>query len=108
MKGFNPDDGITYHYKGNRIHRVLRGQFFQSGDLLDQRGLCSRSVMTNGGLFKDENFVLRLQPRVLFFSISMLTTSYIDMLDLVVLVCAIEALIRMDPCFKCAFQTIPT
>lgn len=59
IKGFNPEDGITYHYKGNRIHRVLRGQFFQSGDLLDQKGLCSRSVMNDGGLFKDENFVLR-------------------------------------------------
>lgn len=52
-------DGVHYHYKGNRIHRILKGVLWQSGDLLDQRGNCSRSIYNKGGLFKDENYILR-------------------------------------------------
>jgi len=100
LQGFNPDDGITYHYKGSRIHRILRGQFFQSGDLLDQKGLCSRSVMNNGGLFKDENFVLRSLTH--HNPIYSLTNALIGMLDLVVLVCVIEVQTRMVHYFKYA------
>lgn len=32
---------------------------FQSGDLLDQKGSCSRSVYHDGSYFRDENFILR-------------------------------------------------
>jgi len=56
--GYGPD-GIKYHYENCRIHRIVQGLFFQSGDLLDQRGNCSRSIYNNGGLFKDENFIFR-------------------------------------------------
>jgi len=52
-------DGVNYHYKNCRIHRIVSGHFFQSGDLLDQRGNCSRSIYNHGGLFKDENFIFR-------------------------------------------------
>ena len=51
-------DGVLYHYKGCRLHRVSQTTF-QSGDLLDQRGNCSRSIYNKGALFRDENFVLR-------------------------------------------------
>ena len=52
-------DGVNYHYKNCRIHRIVAGHFFQSGDLLDQKGNCSRSIYNHGGLFKDENFIFR-------------------------------------------------
>ena len=51
-------DGVNYNYKGCRLHRVSQ-YVFQSGDLLDQRGNCSRSMYNQGALFRDENFVLR-------------------------------------------------
>jgi hypothetical protein len=35
-------DGVNYHYKGTKIHRIVRDQFFQGGDLLGLDGLCSR------------------------------------------------------------------
>ncbi len=31
-------DGVKYHYKGTRIHRVVKNLFLQSGDLLDTKG----------------------------------------------------------------------
>lgn len=31
----------------------------QGGDLLDQRGNCSRSIFANGSLFRDENYIFR-------------------------------------------------
>lgn len=52
-------DGVLYHYKNCRIHRIVKGILMQSGDLLDQKGNCSRSIYNNGGLFKDENFIFR-------------------------------------------------
>ena len=52
-------DGVCYHFKGVRIHRVIRNLYFQSGDLLDEQGNCSRSILNSGGLFRDENFILR-------------------------------------------------
>lgn len=58
QRGVGPD-GINYHYKGTRIHRVKSNVYFQGGDLLDEQGNCSRSVYNNGSLFKDENFLLR-------------------------------------------------
>ncbi len=57
-KGFG-HDGVRYHYKGTRIHRVVKDQLFQSGDLMDAKGDCSRSIYNNGGLFRDENFIFR-------------------------------------------------
>lgn len=53
------EDGVNYHYKGLRIHRIVKDLLFQSGDLLDSKGDCSRSIYNNGGLFLDENFILR-------------------------------------------------
>lgn len=52
-------DGVHYSYKGNRIHRIVKGVLFESGDLLDQKGNCSRSIYNKGGLFKDENYIFR-------------------------------------------------
>ncbi len=52
-------DGIMYHLKNNRIHRIVKGVLFEAGDLADERGNCSRSIYNHGGLFKDENFVFR-------------------------------------------------
>ena len=52
-------DGVRYHYKGTKIHRVIKDTFFQAGDLLDQDGECSRSIYNHGGLFRDENYLLR-------------------------------------------------
>ena len=52
-------DGINYHYLGNRVHRIVKGVLWESGDLLDQKGNCSRSIYNKGGLFKDENFIFR-------------------------------------------------
>lgn len=52
-------DGVHYHFKGNRIHRIVKGVLMESGDLLDQRGNCSRSIYNKGGLFRDENFIFR-------------------------------------------------
>jgi len=56
-KGFG-SDGVCYHYKGIRIHRIVKNVLFQSGDLLDEKGMCSRSYY-NQGFFRDENFILR-------------------------------------------------
>ena len=33
-------DGVNYHYKGSRIHRIKKGTLWEAGDLLDQRGNC--------------------------------------------------------------------
>ena len=52
-------DGVNYHYANNRVHRILKGVLFEAGDLLDQKGNCSRSIYNKGGLFKDENFIFR-------------------------------------------------
>lgn len=52
-------DGILYHYKGIRIHRIIKNLLFESGDLDDACGNCSKSIYNNGGLFRDENFILR-------------------------------------------------
>eukprot|EP01032_Pedospumella_encystans_P010897 gene10897-12715_t len=53
------EDGVNYHFKGIRIHRIVKDLMFQSGDLLDAKGECSRSIYNHGGLFRDESFVLR-------------------------------------------------
>lgn len=53
------EDGVNYHYKGIRIHRIIKDLMFQSGDLLDTKGDCSRSIYNHGGLFRDETFILR-------------------------------------------------
>lgn len=52
-------DGVNYHYANSRLHRILKGVLWEAGDLLDQRGNCSRSIYNKGGLFQDENFILR-------------------------------------------------
>lgn len=52
------DDGVNYHYKGTRIHRIVKDSFFQGGDLLGMNGECSRSVY-GGRYFRDENFLFR-------------------------------------------------
>lgn len=52
------EDGVKYHYKGTRIHRILKDHFFQGGDLLDTEGDCSRSIY-DGKLFRDENLIFR-------------------------------------------------
>lgn len=51
-------DGVRYCYKGRYLHRIVRGQFFQGGDLLDEKGNCSKSAL-NEGYFADENFIFR-------------------------------------------------
>lgn len=51
-------DGIRYHYKNCRIHRVVKNLFWQCGDLMNTDGECSRSIY-DGKLFRDENFILR-------------------------------------------------
>ena len=53
------EDGVNYCYKGIRIHRIVKDMMFQSGDLLDTKGDCSRSIYNHGGLFRDESFILR-------------------------------------------------
>ena len=53
------EDGVNYCYKGIRIHRIVKDLLFQSGDLLDTKGDCSKSIYNNGGLFRDESFILR-------------------------------------------------
>lgn len=52
-------DGVKYHYKGLKIHRIVKNVLFQCGDLLDSGGECSRSIYNNGGVFRDENFIFR-------------------------------------------------
>lgn len=52
-------DGAPFRYRGTRIHRIVRDGLLQGGDLLDAQGECSRSVFNRGGLFRDENFILR-------------------------------------------------
>ena len=52
-------DGINYCYKNTKIHRICRDILFQAGDLLGENGNCSKSVYNDGGLFSDENFILR-------------------------------------------------
>jgi len=51
-------DGVNYSYKGTRVHRIVKSVLFEAGDLLDQHGNCSRSIYNQGGLFRDENFIL--------------------------------------------------
>lgn len=57
-KGYG-SDGVCYHFKGIRVHRIIKNVLFQSGDLLDEQGMCSRSSYGNGCYFRDENFILR-------------------------------------------------
>lgn len=57
--GLSPWDGVNYNYKGTRIHRIVKNQYMQGGDLIDSKGDCSRSVYNRGGLFCDENFIFR-------------------------------------------------
>jgi cyclophilin family peptidyl-prolyl cis-trans isomerase len=52
------EDGVRYHYKGTRIHRVWSNIVFQGGDLLDTEGDNSRSIY-GGKLFRDENLIFR-------------------------------------------------
>jgi cyclophilin family peptidyl-prolyl cis-trans isomerase len=52
------NDGVRYHYKGVKLHRILKDTYFQTGDLLDQEGECSKSIYNHGGVFRDENFIL--------------------------------------------------
>jgi cyclophilin family peptidyl-prolyl cis-trans isomerase len=53
-------DAIKYHYKGIRIHRIVKNLYFQSGDLLDSKGNCSKAALGGeGGVFRDENFLLQ-------------------------------------------------
>ena len=61
IRGDKPqgEDGVRYHLKGVRLHRVVKNRLFQSGDLMDKKGECSRSIYNNGGLFRDENFIFR-------------------------------------------------
>jgi Cyclophilin type peptidyl-prolyl cis-trans isomerase/CLD len=35
-------DGIRYSYKGRVLHRIVKDLFFQSGDLMDLNGDCSK------------------------------------------------------------------
>lgn len=57
------EDGVRYHYKGIRIHRIIKDLFFQSGDLMDTGGNFSKSIYSGQGgkgfYFKDENFIFR-------------------------------------------------
>lgn len=52
------EDGIRYHFKGIKIHRIYKDLLFQSGDLLNSDGNCSRSIY-DGNVFRDENFIFR-------------------------------------------------
>ena len=52
------EDGVKYHYKGTRIHRVQSNYVMQGGDLLDTEGDNSRSIY-GGKLFRDENLIFR-------------------------------------------------
>ena len=52
-------DGIPFRYKGTRVHRIVRDVLLQGGDLMDAQGECSRSIYNRGGVFRDENFILR-------------------------------------------------
>ena len=58
-RGRSVADGVLYHYKGTRIHNITKDVLFQAGDLLDEKGNCSRSIFNQGGLFRDENYILR-------------------------------------------------
>ena len=57
--GVSLKDSVRYHYKGTKIHRVVKDKLLQGGDLLDEYGHCSRSTYKDGSLFADENFILR-------------------------------------------------
>jgi hypothetical protein len=59
LRGLSISDGVNYHYKGTRLHRVLRNTYFQAGDLMGTNGDCSRSIYNDGGVFADENFIFR-------------------------------------------------
>lgn len=58
VKGYG-EDGVRYSYKDRVVHRIVKNVLFQSGDLLDSKGECSRSIYNAGGLFRDENFIFR-------------------------------------------------
>jgi cyclophilin family peptidyl-prolyl cis-trans isomerase len=52
-------DGIHYTYKNTKIHRINKNILLQGGDLIGSTGQCSKSIYNNGGVFDDENFLLR-------------------------------------------------
>lgn len=58
-RGTSIYDGITYSYEDTKLHRIVKDRFFEGGDLLGSDGECSRSIYNRGGLFCDENFILR-------------------------------------------------
>lgn len=57
-KGVGPD-GVKYGYKGCKLYRIVKNLLFQTGDLRNEKGHCSRSIYNDGGLFGDENFIFR-------------------------------------------------
>jgi len=57
-RGYGDADGVKYHYKGTRIHRIVSDTVMQGGDLLDTEGDNSRSIF-GGKLFRDENLIFR-------------------------------------------------
>jgi len=43
---------VPLHYKGSRLHRLVRGSFLQGGDFVFSNGAGGESIW--GGTFKDE------------------------------------------------------
>lgn len=41
ITGFG-NDGINYHFKGTKIHRIVKNELFEGGDLLGMDGMCTR------------------------------------------------------------------
>ena len=50
-------DGVRLHYKNTKFHRIVRNSHIQGGDLRDGTG--ETSIGALGGIFPDENFILR-------------------------------------------------
>ena len=59
-RGMSKKTGVRLHYRGNKLHRIVRDKYIVGGDLARGDGMHSECAFgTATGKFPDENYLLR-------------------------------------------------